>query len=129
MDIRPSNKMKRFQFQCATQLSAGGAPPHPRKNEGLTLVELLAVVAVVLIMISLLVPAVTKITRAGQSAKCLSNLRQLAAGCIAYSGEHDGDLVPIMRSTDAFKTWRTYIAPYVGNSAGVFILCVSTWHE
>jgi prepilin-type N-terminal cleavage/methylation domain-containing protein len=58
-----------------------------------TLVELLVVVAVIALLVSVLTPALASARRAGQSAACLNNLRQLALAQAAYAYNHDGRLV------------------------------------
>lgn len=92
------------------------------RNSAFSLVECLITVAILAVLASLLVPQVSKMRGLAQSSKCLSNLRQLAGGCIAYSGDHDGTLIPICDGVDASsaKTWRALIEPYVGKDPQVF---------
>ena len=61
-----------------------------------TLIELLVVVAVIAILASLLLPAMSPAKESGQSARCKGNLRQLGLSLAMYVGdggaiEHDGD--------------------------------------
>lgn len=69
-----------------------------RRHGGFTLIELLAAVMIVAMLGALLFTAVQKATRAGERAKCASNLRQIGAAVMAYVGEHDGYLPPGSRS-------------------------------
>lgn len=58
--------------------------------EGLTLIELLVIVALVAILIGLLIPAVGRAQALRDRTKCASNLRQVGAAINDYVGEHDG---------------------------------------
>ena len=58
------------------------------------LMELLVVICVLAILLALLMPAFKSLRDAGSNAKCVSNLRQIGAATLAYSSEHDGQLLP-----------------------------------
>ncbi len=62
-------------------------------NHGFTLVELLVVVAMIVILASLLMPAFAKAKARAQGMKCLNNLRQWGLALNVYLGESD-DLLP-----------------------------------
>src|SRR5688500_17084129 len=59
---------------------------------GFTLVELLAVVAVVGVLGGLLLPAVAKAKSKGRQISCLSNQRQLGLAATLYMADHDGSM-------------------------------------
>jgi prepilin-type processing-associated H-X9-DG protein len=59
-----------------------------------TLVELLAVVAIISIVIAILLPSLSGARRQGQAAVCLANLRTLGQGLIMYSTQHRDQFVP-----------------------------------
>ncbi len=61
-------------------------------RNGFTLLELLAVVAIVLLLAALLLPAVQTAKAAAESAGCRSNLRQLGAVVFLYAADHDGQM-------------------------------------
>jgi len=63
-----------------------------REASGFTLVELLAVIAVLLLLAALLFPALAGARERARRTACLSNLRQLAAADFMYAGDHGGNL-------------------------------------
>ncbi len=59
---------------------------------GFSLVELLAVIAIVGILVALLIPAVQQSRAAARQAQCQSNLRQWAIAVQTHADIHDGVL-------------------------------------
>jgi len=59
-------------------------------EKGFTLVELLVVIGIIAALISMLLPALAKARAAGQSVKCLSNMRQIGQVLTLFAGEHGG---------------------------------------
>ncbi len=62
------------------------------KKRGFTLIELLAVVAIVLVLMSLLVPLLGRIRVRATRMVDLSNLRQFVAACMGAASDADGFL-------------------------------------
>lgn len=72
-------------------------------RKGFTLVELIAVVAIVAILAALLSTGLSSARAKANDAKCVSNLRQIGAGALAYFQDRNGML---------FATKSFYSASY-----------------
>ena len=65
-----------------------------RSLRGFTLVELLVVVAIVIVLIGILLPSLSRATELTRRAACQGNIRAIAAGLVAYALDND-DAVPL----------------------------------
>jgi prepilin-type N-terminal cleavage/methylation domain-containing protein len=83
---------------------------------GFTVIELLVVITVVTVLLSLLVPAISKSRDTANAVLCKSNLRQIHIAITTYNVENPTQpcyVVPnTPTSTDA--RWMGLIAPYLG---------------
>ena len=57
----------------------------PRPRHGFTLVELLAVIAIIGVLVAMLLPAVQAARESARITTCSSNLRQLSLGVLQYA--------------------------------------------
>ena len=68
---------------------------------GLTLVELLIVIAIVGLLASLVLPAANRARESARRVQCLANLRQLSAAVLAYVADDAGQCLPDAGSGNA----------------------------
>lgn len=80
------------RLPAASRLKAGrSARPTPERSarRGVTLIEMLTVVAIISILAALLIPAVNAARESSRALACSHNLRQLAVGLIAQSSREN----------------------------------------
>ena len=91
-------------------------PPAPKPDEtrhGFTLVEILVVLVIIAILALLLFPLAKRMIEKGQSATCMSNLRQLGIAVQLFAGENRGFLP---WAGDSSGPWEKKIQPYIGTN-------------
>lgn len=59
------------------------------KCKGFTLVELLTTIAIIGILSAILFAGTSRMVKAGRTAACLSNLRQIGQAALLYAGDHE----------------------------------------
>ena len=77
------------------------------KTWGFTLIELLVVVALVAILASLLLPALSRARETARSIICASNMKQLGLVFFQYSSDFDGRM-PIHKIDASSSAWPYY---------------------
>ncbi|PAW77911.1 MAG: hypothetical protein B9S32_09955 [Verrucomicrobia bacterium Tous-C9LFEB] len=77
-----------------------------RAASGFTLMELMVVVAILVVLAALMLPALERARQASDKIRCANNLRQLVAGAILYANDHDGlYLPPVSNDSLGFRQW------------------------
>ena len=81
-----------------------------------TLVELITVIAIVLVLAALGAFSIGRGLETAKSAKCASNLKQLAAAVSSYANDNDGMVPPSVYSPSLVapggKIWAHWLIPY-----------------
>jgi prepilin-type N-terminal cleavage/methylation domain-containing protein/prepilin-type processing-associated H-X9-DG protein len=84
---------------------------------GFTLVELLAVIAILGVLAALLFGAGSRVIEGARRAECLSNLSTL--GKAFHMHISDQSVFPQKRAKDQPQDWLVSVAPYLGSHKGV----------
>ena len=85
----------------------------PRR--GMTLVELLVVVAIIGTLVGLLLPAVQGVRESARRIECMNTLRQIGIATMLYTDTHRGRFPRSSHSAAAHRElpWTTALAPYL----------------
>jgi prepilin-type N-terminal cleavage/methylation domain-containing protein/prepilin-type processing-associated H-X9-DG protein len=82
-----------------------------RQNKGFTLVELLVVIGIIALLISILLPSLSKARETANRVKCGSNLRQIGQALLLYANENKGDYPRVVASNDKAGENNGYWSP------------------
>ncbi|MBI9019342.1 MAG: type II secretion system protein [Phycisphaerae bacterium] len=64
-----------------------------KKHKGFTLIELLVVISIIALLVSILMPALSKARQLAYSVSCLSNTKQLSTAWFMYQDDNDSRIV------------------------------------
>src|SRR5947209_5405237 len=85
---------------------------HRKQPTGFTLVELLVVIGIIALLISILLPSLSRARETANRVKCGSNLRQIGQAMLLYANENNGNYP----RTYYVSTTATWITTAVGNN-------------
>jgi prepilin-type N-terminal cleavage/methylation domain-containing protein/prepilin-type processing-associated H-X9-DG protein len=92
-----------------------------RRRPAFTLVELLAVVAIISLLIALLLPALGRARDHANRVKCAGNLRSLGQALVMYTQQYGR--YPAMGTSDGsvnIAVWPARLRPFLGGNRDVF---------
>jgi len=91
-----------------------------KKTKGFTLIELLVVISIIALLLSILMPALSKVKEKARAIVCRSNLKQISQAMIMYSVEHDDKTMAVewYANVDPGEYWFFQLRPYLGLKNG-----------
>jgi len=96
-----------------------------KNRKAFTLIELLVVISIIALLVSILMPALSKARDQAYRVACASNLRQCVTGCILYSLDNEDRVppgypyFPYAYQTASYNL-PTMITDYVGNVMAIW---------
>jgi prepilin-type N-terminal cleavage/methylation domain-containing protein/prepilin-type processing-associated H-X9-DG protein len=93
-----------------TQIVVRGVDMYMKHSKGFTLIELLVVIAIIALLMSILMPALSKIRNQAKGTVCMSNMRQIGIAANLYIEDWEQR---IPRGTGGVDPWFQVFMPYL----------------
>ena len=85
------------------------------KNLKFTLIEMLVVISVLMVLVSLLRPALVSAISFARNTKCMANLKLIGSASIQYSEDYEGSVMPTLIMTNqGQRIWARYLTSDLG---------------
>jgi len=81
-------------------------------RKGFTLIELLVVISIIALLMSIMMPALSRVKNQAKDVLCMNNLRQWGVTTIAYSNENNNQMV----AEQDIAIWVYELKPFLGMS-------------
>ena len=100
-------------------------------RNGFTLIELLVVISIIALLMSIMMPALSRAREQGRKIVCQSNLRQQGLASILYSEANNDSMVILQRGDSITEAWcwANDIAPYITTMAKGYGESGSEWAQ
>ncbi|MBM3499359.1 MAG: DUF1559 domain-containing protein [Armatimonadetes bacterium] len=85
-------------------------------RRGFTLIELLVVIAIIAILAAILFPVFARAREKARQSACLSNIKQIALGCLMYAQDYDEMMVTGSGYQNTTINWQLKVEPYMKNT-------------
>lgn len=90
----PNSGRRPCRPACPWRFQRSRRNPRPRSAGAFTLIELLVVIAIISLLLSILLPALSRAQQISKRTVCASNLRQIGQSFMHYAGDNEGGWFP-----------------------------------
>jgi len=95
------------------------------RRDGFTLIEMLVVIAIIALLASLLIPAVSKSMQRAEAVRCLSYLKQISTALSGFATDNKGAVPLVTNQSGGSSTgklhWVQYLSGYVGRESATWV--------